>query len=123
MYTQKLVIMPQHISRRRFLSQSTKTTVAVTAAGIAGADLLAGCVAPKVLGASSAFVGFEQTPLQYAYKDLEPVIDAITMEIHYSKHHAAYVKNLNTAVVGTDAEKMSITEIFANISKLSPSAN
>ncbi len=62
---------------------------------------------------------FTQKPLPYAYNALEPFIDAQTMEIHYSKHHAAYIKNLNTAVVGTDAEKMTITEIFANISKLS----
>ena len=63
---------------------------------------------------------FTQKPLPYNYNALEPFIDAQTMEIHYSKHHAAYVKNLNTAVIGTDAEKMTITEIFANISKLSP---
>ena len=112
--------MPQHISRRRFLSQSTKTTVAVTAAGIAGADLLAGCVAPKVLGASSAFVGFEQTPLPYAYKDLEPVIDAMTMEIHYSKHAAAYAANLNDAAKAENIDRSKPVEtIFSNISAYS----
>ena len=62
---------------------------------------------------------FSQKPLPYAYTALEPFIDVQTMEIHYSKHHAAYVKNLNAAVVGTDAEKMSIKEIFANVSKYS----
>jgi superoxide dismutase, Fe-Mn family len=68
----------------------------------------------------SAIAQFTQKPLVYAYNALEPFIDAQTMEIHYSKHHAAYVKNLNAAIVGTEAEKMSITEIFATISKLSP---
>lgn len=63
---------------------------------------------------------FTQKPLPYVYNALEPFIDAQTMEIHYSKHHAAYVKNLNVAVIGTDLEKKSITEIFASISKLSP---
>ena len=63
---------------------------------------------------------FSQKPLPYAYTALEPFIDAQTMEIHYSKHHAAYVKNLNAAVVGTEAEKMSVKEIFANVSKFSP---
>ena len=63
---------------------------------------------------------FTQKPLPYNYNAFEPFIDVQTMEIHYSKHHAAYVKNLNTAIIGTDAEKMTITEIFANISKLSP---
>ncbi len=63
---------------------------------------------------------FTQKPLPYNYNALEPYIDAQTMEIHYSKHHAGYVKNLNTAIPGTTAEKMTITEIFAHVSKLSP---
>lgn len=63
---------------------------------------------------------FTQKPLPYSYAALEPVIDAQTMEIHYSKHHAAYVKNLNAAIVGTEAEKMSLKEIFASMSKFSP---
>jgi superoxide dismutase len=63
---------------------------------------------------------FTQKPLPYSYAALEPSIDAQTMEIHYSKHHAAYVKNLNAAVVGTEAEKMSVKEIFATVSKFSP---
>jgi superoxide dismutase len=62
---------------------------------------------------------FSQKSLSYAYTDLEPFIDAQTMEIHYSKHHAAYIKNLNAAVVGTEAATMTLTEIFLNVSKLS----
>lgn len=65
-----------------------------------------------------SFAQFSQKPLPYSYNALEPFIDAQTMEIHYSKHHATYVKNLNIAIVGTMAEKMNITEIFSNISKL-----
>lgn len=52
--------------------------------------------------------------LPYAYNALEPFIDAQTMEIHHSKHHAAYVNNLNSAIKGTDAEKMTLEEIMAN---------
>src|SRR5271170_6840164 len=37
-------------------------------------------------------------PLPYDYGALEPHIDARTMEIHYSKHHQAYVTNLNNAL-------------------------
>jgi superoxide dismutase len=62
---------------------------------------------------------FTQKPLPFAYTDLEPFIDAQTMEIHYSKHHAAYIKNLNAAVVGTEAATMTLTEIFSNVSKFS----
>jgi superoxide dismutase, Fe-Mn family len=42
---------------------------------------------------------FKLPPLPYAYNALAPHIDARTMEIHHDKHHAAYVKNLNTALV------------------------
>jgi Fe-Mn family superoxide dismutase len=62
-------------------------------------------------------MAFELPQLPYAYDALEPHIDAKTMEIHYSKHHQAYVTNLNNAVKGTDAENMSIEDICKNISK------
>ena len=62
-------------------------------------------------------MAFELPKLAYAYDALEPNIDARTMEIHHSKHHQAYVTNLNNAIAGTDAEKMSIEEICKNISK------
>lgn len=62
-------------------------------------------------------MAFELPKLPYEYTALEPHIDARTMEIHHSKHHQAYVTNLNNAVAGTDAEKLSIEEICKNISK------
>jgi Fe-Mn family superoxide dismutase len=62
-------------------------------------------------------MSFELPKLTYEYNALEPHIDARTMEIHHSKHHNAYVTNLNAAVAGTDAEKLSIEEICKNISK------
>ncbi|MBL7935576.1 MAG: superoxide dismutase [Bacteroidia bacterium] len=62
-------------------------------------------------------MSFELPKLDYAYTALEPHIDAKTMEIHHSKHHQAYVTNLNNAIAGTDAEKMSIEDICKNISK------
>src|SRR6188768_3314242 len=62
-------------------------------------------------------MSFELPKLPYEYTALEPHIDARTMEIHHSKHHQAYVTNLNNAIAGTDAEKLSIEEICKNISK------
>ena len=56
--------------------------------------------------------------LSYAFNALEPHIDARTMEIHHGKHHQAYVTNLNNAIAGTDAEKLSIEEICRKISTL-----
>lgn len=64
-------------------------------------------------------MAFELPKLNYAYNALEPHIDARTMEIHHSKHHQAYVTNLNNAVAGTPAEKLSIEEICKTISSYS----
>jgi len=65
-------------------------------------------------------MAFELPKLPYDYTALEPHIDARTMEIHHSKHHNAYVTNLNAAIAGTEWENKSIEELMANISKLSP---
>ena len=61
---------------------------------------------------------FELPALPYAYDALEPYIDKITMEIHYTKHHNAYVTNLNKAVDGTELAGKSLEELLKNISKL-----
>lgn len=63
---------------------------------------------------------FKQTPLPYAYNALEGAIDAQTMEIHYTKHAAGYVANLNKAIAGTPLEKESLTTILSHVSKESP---
>lgn len=55
--------------------------------------------------------------LPYDYAALEPHIDARTMEIHHSKHHNAYVTNLNNAIAGTEMENLSLEDLFKNISK------
>lgn len=62
-------------------------------------------------------MAFTLPALSYAFNALEPHIDARTMEIHHGKHHNGYVTNLNNAVAGTDAEKLSVEDICKNISK------
>lgn len=64
-------------------------------------------------------MAFELGALPYASDALEPHIDKETMEIHHGRHHQAYVDNLNKAIAGTDAEKLSLEEINKNISKYS----
>lgn len=64
---------------------------------------------------------FTQYTLPYAYDALEDHIDALTMETHYSKHHAAYTKNLNDAVqkVGTDKK---IEALLASLDEITDPA-
>jgi Fe-Mn family superoxide dismutase len=59
-------------------------------------------------------MSFELPKLSYAYDALEPHIDAKTMEIHHSKHHQAYITNLNAAIQGTELEGKSIEYILQN---------
>jgi len=59
----------------------------------------------------------KQNPLPYAYNDLEPYIDARTMEIHYSRHHAAYTKNMNEATATGDFASKPLFQIFSEIEK------
>ena len=56
-------------------------------------------------------MSFELPQLPYAYDALEPHIDALTMEIHHSKHHNGYTSKLNAALEGTDFADKSIEEI------------
>jgi Fe-Mn family superoxide dismutase len=60
-------------------------------------------------------MSFELPQLPYAYNALEPHIDARTMEIHHSKHHAAYTNNLNVAIEGTDMKGLTIENLLINL--------
>lgn len=60
-------------------------------------------------------MSFQLPKLPYAYDALEPHIDARTMEIHHTKHHAGYTNNLNNAIAGTDLEGKSIEDILNNL--------
>ena len=62
---------------------------------------------------------FTLPKLPYTYNALEPFIDAQTIEIHHSKHHQAYVNNLNTAIAKEASLKgQSVEELIAVIDKL-----
>ena len=60
-------------------------------------------------------MAFELPQLPYAYDALEPYIDARTMEIHHTKHHNAYITNVNAAIAGTDLEGKTIENILINL--------
>lgn len=57
-------------------------------------------------------MGFELPELDYEYDALEPHIDAETMELHHSKHHAGYTAKLNAAIEGTEMDGMEIEEVM-----------
>ncbi len=56
--------------------------------------------------------------LPYAYNALEPYIDEQTMTIHHTKHHQAYIDNLNKAIEGTEFADWSIEDIIKKLDKL-----
>jgi len=64
-------------------------------------------------------MAFNLPDLPYAYDALEPHIDARTMEIHHTKHHAGYCKKLNAAIEGTALENKNIEDILTNVSQYS----
>lgn len=112
-------------SRRKFIKNSLKATV-ITTIGAPGISKAAASFSSAPNPAVSkteiqkaAGISFSQIALPYSYSALEPIIDTTTMDIHYNKHHSAYIKNVNDAIV---AEKIDIgteKDFFANCSKLS----
>lgn len=60
---------------------------------------------------------YEQIKLPYSFDALEPHIDKLTMETHYSKHHATYTKNLNDAAekLPSDFKEMPIESLLKHL--------
>lgn len=89
-----------------------KTTLLATTASLFVPEILKG------FELNTPYIGsFTLPQLGYKYNALEPYIDKTTMEIHYTKHHQAYVTNLNKAAEGTNIEKTAVDEVCKNISK------
>lgn len=61
---------------------------------------------------------FTLPELPYAYTALEPHIDALTMEIHHSRHHQTYVNGLNAALEGTAYADWSLERLLREIASL-----
>jgi len=63
-------------------------------------------------------MAYQQAPLPYAFDALEPHIDARTMEIHYTKHHAGYVAKVYAAIEGTNVESKTVEELISDLSAI-----
>lgn len=61
---------------------------------------------------------FELPKLNYEFNALEPFIDEKTMQIHYTKHHQAYIDKANAALAETEWENKDVKEILQNLDKL-----
>ena len=99
-------------NRRQFIKTSGKAGMAIAAMPLFS----------TIATNSFDITAYQQQPLPYAYNALEPFIDAMTMEIHYSKHAATYATNLKDACVAekVDTTQMAFTDLIKNISHYSP---
>ncbi|MCG9900919.1 MAG: superoxide dismutase [Sediminibacterium sp.] len=93
-------------NRRKFIIETSKAAAVITAL-------------PSFVKPYSQF--FNQTPLPYSWNALEPFIDAATMEIHYTKHAAAYSANFKQAIEAEikEVNKINYDHIFSNIERYS----
>jgi superoxide dismutase, Fe-Mn family len=103
-------------TRREFLSLTGKAGMGL----LIGSTVLSSCSLLKNTGNKKYNTGFQQKPLPYDYNDLREAIDPQTMEIHYTRHAAAYAKNLQDAA---NAEGVNMNnpleDVLAKISKYS----
>lgn len=117
------------MDRKQFLSRSLQAAAGTLLAGPALLQAAACKAHGEALAvpmanawATAPLDGFamKQIALPYAYSALEPSIDALTMEIHFTKHHAAYVKNVNDAILAEGITATSDEDLLSRISKYSP---
>jgi Fe-Mn family superoxide dismutase len=111
--------------RRSFL----KNSLLLTATGLMAPFMLKANKASSLTSTTNERVlpdggPFTLPELPYAYNALEPHIDAMTMQIHHDKHHAAYVTNLNKAVAESNVGSsvlapLALDDMIKNISKYS----
>src|SRR4051794_15264548 len=105
------------IPRRKFVGMAGATAFTLATGELAGATVGGGQFSSVAAAAQDAPTGpFTLPALPYDFDALEPHIDATTMQIHHDKHHAAYVANLNKAVVSrADLQSLTVLELIMNL--------
>ncbi len=99
-------------NRRNFVKGSLTLATGLLLANRSFADNIVGA-------AVNSNFKFELAKLTYSFNDLEPVIDALTMQIHYERHYGAYVKNANEAILEENISVTDAKDLFTHISKYS----
>jgi Fe-Mn family superoxide dismutase len=106
---------PPHSVSRRDALKSLGAGAAILGLSALGSRAAAADTSKGVMSTGGGTLTLPKLP--YAYDALEPHIDAKTMEIHYSKHHQAYINNANTALASQAAlQKMAPQELLRNLS-------
>jgi Fe-Mn family superoxide dismutase len=112
----------KHMDRRDFLNTGGKITLGSVGLA-AGLSALQSCGSSQKSTSTVSLYpgtpGFTQQGLAYDYRALEPAIDAMTMEIHYTRHASGYTKNMNDALKEEFPKAQSMEEVFAQMSKFS----
>lgn len=102
-------------SRRDFILTGGKAGLGLCI----GSSVLSSYASAKIITDKND-TGFQQTPLPYSYDALNEAIDAMTMEIHYTKHAAAYASNLQAAAKNENVDmKKPLEDVLRKISKYS----
>ena len=112
------------MDKRQFL----KTSLVLGAGTMLASPLVSSCASGAGKNGESLLAamlptgtdGFRQAELPYDFNALEPVIDAMTMELHYGKHHAGYTRKFNAALAEEGITTSDLNEIFANVSQYAP---
>ncbi|TRZ83006.1 MAG: superoxide dismutase [Sediminibacterium sp.] len=107
-------------NRRQFIATSSKAGMAIAAMPLM--TKISPITSINSITTLTAAGEYAQQPLNYGYAALEPFIDAMTMEIHYTKHAAAYAKNLADATLAEklDIQTTTLQDLLKNISHYSP---
>jgi Fe-Mn family superoxide dismutase len=94
------------MKRRQFLTESL-----VAGAGLWAASRVPAAEPPMAIKKGNAKMPFQQPPLPFAMNALQPFLSEEQLMYHYTKHHAAYFKNLNGLVEGKPEADLPLREV------------